>query len=365
MSRQFVPLGAWIDDFGRRARANRDQERISLYNIDATAFDLQDTQPEKALSLYREGIALAERLGEAWIALFYEYWSVVTLIFCLDRYEEGLALATHLVTKTSQKAYINVPFRARIYMTLVASYFQIDPLSHIDQMRAMLDTLEHHIPLDEDTYRRLYAYRAKISMELGDHDSAMGDALKCLEVSATSTFRTAHAYGTLTHLSYLQGKDHAALSNAYLLEEKARQVNLYYLLVSSYYWQALFLVLQGEQDEASRLFLLGHAESGKLGLRNDRLVLCGMTRYYEARGEYEKALSVWDEQIEQMNPQTMRRYSYFFIFLRRCFVLRRLGRLGEVDIEQTRQAALRMQNPEKYLALMDELQDGKTDIPRY
>ena len=53
------------------------------------------------------------------------------------------------------------------------------------------------------------------------------------------------------------------------------------------------------------------------------------------------------------------------VFLRRCFVLRQMERLTEADIEQTRQAALRMRKPDRYLAQIEELHDGKTEIPRY
>jgi hypothetical protein len=365
MSRQYVQLGEWIDDFGRRARAAQDQQRISLHNINHIAFDLQEKNPEKAFALYREGVALAEQLGEAWMALFYEYWSAVTLIFCLDRYEDGLALAAQLVARVSQEAYINCPFRARIYMTLVSAYFQIDPLSYVDQIRSMIDTLDTQIPLDEDTYRRLYAYRAKISMELFEYDSALPDALKYLEVSTSSAFRTAYAYSILTHLSYIQGKDGRALDYVYLLQSNAQRANLYSLIVSSYYWQALFLCLRGEAQEAHRLFLLGTAEANGLGRRNEDILLMGVSRYFEARGDYDKALAVWDEQVQLMDPKTPHRQSYFYTFLRRCFVLRRMGRLAEADIEQTHQAALRMHKPDRYVALVDELRNGKIEIPRY
>jgi hypothetical protein len=92
--------------------------------------------------------------------------------------------------------------------------------------------------------------------------------------------------------------------------------------------------------------------------------LHGTCRYYEARGEYEKSLAMWDKHILLMNPKTPNRQTYFYIFLRRCFVLRKIGRLTEADIEQTRQAAQRMRKPEKYFAQIEELHNGKIEIPR-
>jgi hypothetical protein len=53
------------------------------------------------------------------------------------------------------------------------------------------------------------------------------------------------------------------------------------------------------------------------------------------------------------------------VFFRRCFLLRHLGRLTEADIEQTREAARHLHKPEKYFTLMEQLNDGKTELPRY
>ena len=189
MSRQYVQLWSWFNDFGRQARAAHDDERIRLYQLNNTGFNAREKNPEHALALYREGAALAERLNEPWMVLFYEHWIASMLIFYLDRYEEGQALATRLVTKASQEAYLNCPVRARVYTTLVAAYLDIDCLSYLEEIRAMIDTLEQHIPLDEDTHQRLFAYRAYLWMQERDYDKAQVDALKYLEISASSNFR--------------------------------------------------------------------------------------------------------------------------------------------------------------------------------
>jgi hypothetical protein len=81
--------------------------------------------------------------------------------------------------------------------------------------------------------------------------------------------------------------------------------------------------------------------------------------------ELEASLALWDEQVRLMDPKTPNRQTNFYIFLRRCFVLRQLGRLMDADLEQVRQAALRMRKPERYFEQMKELTDGTTEIPRY
>lgn len=365
MSRQYVQLWPWFNEFGRQARIANDQDRIRLYGIDDTAFEHREKNPEYALTLRRQGVALAERLGEPCMALFYEYRVVEVLLFHLARYEEGLELATKIVTKASQEAYLNCPARARVFITLISAYFETDGLSYIDEIMAMIETMEQHIPLDDDTHRRLFAYRAKVAMELRQYDKAMEDALKYLEISAESAFRCTHAYGILGHLAYLQHNDRQALTYTYLMQENAIRANQHASLAHSYGWQALLLLLLGETDEAQRLFTLAIAEANTLSLPKELNLLYGKCRYYDARGDYDKSLFLWDEQIQLMNPNTLHRQTYFYTFLRRCFVLRQMGRLTEMDVEQTRQAAQRMRKPEKYLALVEELYDGKTAIPRY
>jgi hypothetical protein len=365
MSRQYVQLWTWFNEFGRQARIANDQDRIRLYKIDDNAFEHRERNPEHALALRREGVALAERLHEPCMGLFYEYRVAEALLFHLARYEEGLDLATRIVTKASQEAYLNCPARARVFITLIAAYFEIDGLSYTDEIGAMIETMETRIPLDDDTHRRLFAYRAKLAMERHQYDKAVDEALLYVEISAESSFRSAHAYSLLTHLSYLMHQDRQALTYSHLMQDNALRANQYASLSHSYGWQALLLLMQGETEEAQRLFTMALAESNTLNLPKELNLLNGKCRFYDAKGEYDKSLALWNEQIQLMNPQTPKRQSYFYTFLRRCFVLRQMGRLTDFDIEQTRQAALRMRKPEKYLALIEELHDGQIAIPRY
>src|SRR5262245_12168383 len=117
MSRVFVDLWGWFEKFYYQAVATRDEERKRLYNIRSTAFNLREKDPNQALGIYREAVALAERLNEPWVALFYEYRIAEMLVFHLGRYEEGLELATKLVTRSSHESYLNCPVRSRVFIT--------------------------------------------------------------------------------------------------------------------------------------------------------------------------------------------------------------------------------------------------------
>jgi hypothetical protein len=364
MNRQYVPLWSWFYEFGRMAAVTNDEQRLRLYRLHDSAFAQREKNPEYGLTLYREAVALAEHLKEPCMTLFYEYWVGEMLVFYLSRYEEGLDFVTRIVTKASQETYLNCPVRARVFITLIAAYYAIDALSYVDEMQAMIETMDRQIPLDDDTHARLYAYRAEIEILISLYDAAMQDALKYLEMSDMPA-QEVQAYHILCSLTYLQHHDQQTLEYAYLMQQTAMQSSSNELLVASYCWQATMLSLKGEREEAERLFILGMAEANTLTLPDSQTILYGTCRYYEARGEYEKLLAMWDKQIQLMNPRTPNRQTYFYTFLRRCFVLRRLGRLSEADIEQTRQAALRMRKPEKYLARIDELHKDGIEIPRY
>jgi hypothetical protein len=296
----------------------------------------------------------------------YEYWVAEMLVFYLGRYEEGIEFTTRLVTKCAQDIYLNCPVRARIFITLIAAYYELDALSYSDEIWAMIHTMETSIPLDEDTHQRLFFYRAGMHLYHNDYDNALAEGLKYIEICNRSAFRAAEAYDVLCHIRYLQGANQQAFEYAHLCQEACRRDGRSQaLLANSLCWQASLLAFRGETEEAERLFLLGTAQAKRLNLPDEQGILKATCRYYDVIGAHERSLALWDEQIRAMNPNTAGRQTYFEIFLRRCFTLRKLDRLTEGDIEQTRQAAQRMRKPEPYLACLNVLFDGKTELPLY
>lgn len=73
MTWQYVDLWAWFNNFHWEASAKNDYERMRLWKIFDHTFDLREKSPEQALFMLREAVALAERLQEPWMAVFYEY----------------------------------------------------------------------------------------------------------------------------------------------------------------------------------------------------------------------------------------------------------------------------------------------------
>jgi len=365
MKRPYIDMWSWLNEFAQRAYAMNDQPRIRLMTIHEIAFNQRETNPQQALGLCLEGLTQAEHLNELWLAMTFECRVVEMMMLSLARNEEAVDLATKLVTKVSQQAYINFPMRAWAFINLIIAYFELDALSYSDEIQAMIETLETRIPIDLDIHQRLYYFRARLWLGLREDGKAMTDALIHMDMSIQNDFRASYGYELLTHLNYLRHDDRNALDYAHLTEDKSLVSDHKVALTNSYYWQALFLALQGQTEAAHRLFVLGVAAAQSLNLPHDLSLLHGKCRYYEVKGDYEASLAVWDDQIRSMDQNTSKRQSYFYVFLHRCFVLRQLGRLTEADIVQTRQAALRLRKPDKYLPYIDTLHDGKLEIPRY
>jgi hypothetical protein len=365
MKRPYVDMWSWMETFVFRAQMARDQARLRLFAIHNIAFDQREKNPQQAFALLKEGVAQAEALQEYWVAASFECRMVEMLMLSLARYEDAVELATKLVTKMSQEAFVNFPMRAWAFINLIIAYFELDALSYSDEILAMIETVETSMPIDSDIHQRLYYYRSRLWLGLSEKDKAMTDALTHMEMCIRNPFRASYGYDLLTHLSYLAQDDRRALEYAYLAQDTSEQSDHKVALTNSYYWQALFLAQQQQTDAAHRLFMRATAEATALNLPYDLGLLRGKCRYYEAKGEYETSLAVWDEQIQQMDQKTASRQSYFYIFLHRCFVLRQLGRLTEADITQTRQAAMRLRAPDKYLPFLDALRNATPEIPRY
>jgi hypothetical protein len=365
MSRSFVEVWEWFHGFGARATAANDNERIRLYQIWLNATKDPEKYPAQSLALYHEGAALAEHLKEPWIEMFYQSLAANALIFDLNRDEDGLALSMKLVVKAYQDAYVGCPARAWCFCDLINAYFHLDGLSYTDEIVAMVDTLETQVSLDKDSYQRLFLYRMDVLRLLNERDKAFEMGLRYVEASINESFRLADGYTSLCNMSYIRGDNQRALEYSYLAKDHAVRSRRYDAVAENDWWQAVLLFLCGETEEAERAFRYGIGVVSQLERPKEPELWGGACRYYEVTGAYDKALRFWDEQVQLMDPKTPNRQSYFGIFLRRCYVLRKLGRLTEADVEQTRQAALRMRKPEKYLALIAALHDGSVEIPRY
>lgn len=362
MSKSYVPLWAWLDDFQRRANWSGDQERSRLVQMHYRAWEVHEKDPEQALMLCNQGAELARQLDEPCVELFHEYWAAEMLLFYLVRVKEGLDFATKLVTKASTPRYADCPVRARVYITLVSAYYSVDALGYESEIRNMIEFLENDIPLDDDTHHRLQGYRARMWMHVEDYQKAEAETLKYLSMCVGRPYREADGYGVLAATMYYQRRDDKALEYAVLYEEKARRAYIQSSIAGSTLWQALLYRLKGLETEAQQFFLRGMALLSTLGIEKEREYHDMMCRFYEAGKEYEKSLALRDEQLKKLGDVTGQSI-LFEILRKRCLVLKQMGRLTPADVEAVTAEMNKLKHPDKYLHKLKELES--VTLPRY
>jgi hypothetical protein len=364
VTRNYVPLWRWFDDFYRRAYARGDSDRVRLVQLYRRVWQIRETNPQEAFDLCNEGAELARQLNEPCWELFHEQWAANILLFYLVRAQEALDTTTKLVAKASQPRYVECPVRARVFITLIAVYRYIDSLSYETEIRDMIDYMEREIPLDADTHQRLQAYRAHLCVDLKEYEKAEEEALQYLQMSAGDSFREAHAYLLLTRILYLRGQDETALEYARLGEEKSQAAHTLGELVSALLWQSILLRRLNSEDEAQALFKRGMAQYATLGTARDEGYYNMLCRFYEAGKEYEKSLATRDEQIQKIRDG-IGLDSTFEAHRKRCLVLKQLGQLSPADVAAAQDAAKSLKHPEKHLAKLSELEDDPFQMPLY
>lgn len=356
MNKSYVPLWEWLYDFRRQAEAAGDWERSRLVSVHHQAWEILEKNPEHALALYQQGAETARQLREPCVELFHEYWAAEMILFYLARYQEALDFTTKLVTKASQPQYKHCPICARVYITLIATYFNIDALGYEAEIQHMLEYMEEQLPLDDDTHQRLQGYRTRLWLELDDYPKAEEAGLKYLSMIVGNAYRETDAYGLLTHILYLHGRNDKAMDYAVLYEQKARVARKLSSQADSQLWQALFYRKNADEETAQQLFRRGLVQDSTLGVEKGGEYYDMRCRFYEAGQEYEKSLAMRDEQISKL-ANTTGQAVVFDAHRKRCLVLRHMGKLTPDDLEVARAATQQLKHPEKYLPKLDELED--------
>jgi tetratricopeptide (TPR) repeat protein len=356
MTRAYVQLWDWFNQFEQEARRAGDQERIRLIQLHREAWNLRLKNPQQAYTFCMQGTQLARQLGEPCMELFHEYWATEMLLVYLIRVNDGLDLAHKIVTKSSQPRYASCPVRGRTYITLVSAYYSLDAIGYQQKISDMIEFMEREIPMDSDTHRRLQGHRVRLWMNKEDYATAEEEAIQYLSMSEGDIFREVDAYQLLTRITYYRGSEDKALQYAALRAERTKDLNDMQAHAASLMWQALILRKRGDEDEAQRLFIQSMVQYNTLGMEKNREYYEALCRFYDVKKEYEKSLVVRDEQIERVK-QLGDLYWLFDTHYRRCWLLKQLNRLTPVDVEMAKMTATALQDSKKHLARLKEFED--------
>jgi hypothetical protein len=362
MSRSYVSVEGWKQDFRKRAQLANDAARLRLVQLHESAWKMREKNPRQSLECCQQGAELARQLNEPCWEIFHENWIAGICLFFLRDTEAALDTATRLVAKASRERYAECCVRARAFTTLMAVHYFIDPVCYETEIRDMIEFIEREIPLDIDTHQRLQGFRMGLCQKLELYEQAEEAGLKYLQMSQGYPYREADAYKALAEITYLRRREDRALDYARLAEERARES--IQDAAFAQVWQAILHRRRGDEMEAQQLFKRGMAKLLPLSIGRDETYYNMLCRFYEAGKEYEKSLALRDEQIANIH-ETVGLASTFEAHHKRCLVLRQMHRLTPADVAALQKAAQRLRYPERHLPKLQKLEANPFEMPLY
>ena len=353
----YVDLRGWITRYEHEASLNCDTERQRLPALDREGKRLRVIAPQEALALFREGAALARRLGEPCWRLYFDHSISGIYIHSLSDPETGARLANENLVEARKPQYTGCPFLGLVYHAAIYALASTDSTGHAERIHELIDYVINHIALDYDTACRLASLRAHMALELDDLEGAFVLAQECLALSTKSPFRLAATHLFLADLSYWRGELSAGLEHAQESEANARQAGHDAVLTTAIAWQALLHRRLGDEDAAHDCYRRAVAQQGRLSVSSG-IYVNAVCYFLEAGGEAEQALALRDRQLAESlidnrpTPQTR------IAQLRRARLRGRMGLLQPAEIDDLRALISDLRDPTLFLERIDCLERG-------
>src|SRR5205823_6265486 len=135
----------------------------------------------RSLEMYREGMHLAELLGESWMRLLYSHWFVNIKLHCSGDCRDILDLAMANVLEVRKPPYEGFPGRFPVFLDLVCVYLAIDPAGYETQLRELLSFLDTQVgPVEVDEQPYLEMQKARLGLKLNRLDESEAAGLRML-----------------------------------------------------------------------------------------------------------------------------------------------------------------------------------------
>lgn len=359
-----MPDSDWFEEYEREALRSGDVDRLCLATLHRQAYRFRESDPDHALELLAEGRRLAERLQEPWWVLYYRQYEVHALLHFRQDYRHVLDRAMATALDLRRPVYAGYPRRLMIHGDLVSAYLGIDPAGHAGAIRQALDYLDAEAPAGGDDRYLLLGAQTQFALDLGQLDLADRYSRQSLALAADDpdAGRARHflvfSYAARCAIAERQGDTRLLEQAAGAGEEMARQVGHQVELAGFRLWRALLVRRQGDEAQAGRLYRLAAARLRHLRMPPDSTCRDAECAFHEAAGDLEQALAVREQERGQIRERGRLAYECE-CEIKRCWLLRRLGRLGADDRAAARAAARRLRLPAAPLARIDRLEQGE------
>ncbi len=351
----FVDLWGWFNRFEQDAYRAGDTERQRLIKLYRKAWKELEPDPAAGLAMLDEGRALAEKLREPCMMLFFDYWRAEANLFYLNNIAAGLDIAVRIGVEAYKPLHRSCPVRARVLFTLAKAYMMVDPLGYASKIYETLDYLEKEVELDEDTWQRIEGERATLANLQGRLDASEAAARRYLGRCQGNNFRLSHGYSLMCDISYDRRKFKEALDYATLGEEAARRAERKVAAIEFLCWQALLTRKTGDEEAAQKLYKTVTTNIAWYESKPSSQYYYTLCEFHEFKHEYALALQLRDRQLKEV-LESGSIHKEVQCRLRRCRLLVKMGRPVQEELALARAAANCLRDPKPMLAKLDAVE---------
>jgi hypothetical protein len=350
-------IWGWIDNFYRDAVFKGDSQRMRLATMHYDAWKQFEHDPAIALSIFDEGMALANALSEPWWWIYYTYWRTEAFVFYIGDLNKGLDNAVRTAVEIRKPEYERFPGIGRVYRVLLDSYVFRDPIGYEDKINETIHTMEHDIPLDLDTRCLLQARRSQMANTLNDYKGAEEKAQVYLSMCQHSAFRLMHAYEILCDLAYRRKDYDLALAYATEMDEQSRRCRKKSGTVVSYEVRATIARICKNEEDALKFYRQKLAHEASLGTKRGSFSYDLMCEFHELAGESDKAWLLRDRQFSEIEGKGFFHGEVWSRILR-CRLLGRMGKPLDTELQATYKAVENLLKPASFIKKIKRIEAG-------
>jgi hypothetical protein len=199
-----MDIHEWVWKHAERAYEARDRESYQLVALTRQAVPMIRDDPDQALELLAEGIALAERLEESWFMRFFEHWSIQALLFHKRDPNKALPMAEAAVQETTKPEYADFPQRICLREDLISSHLHRDPLGYTAEIEEAIGYMQVEIPPDCACRHCLASLQTEFLLAKKQWEAAEQAALDAIRSAwpASDYHHALAAYASLCQISY-------------------------------------------------------------------------------------------------------------------------------------------------------------------
>lgn len=347
----------WIGEYTDAALQEGDGTKLRLCMFSIWAEQIPPSDPAAKLAMFAQGTALARQLREPWWEMFYTHWEIETLLHKQSRPQEALDLAARANVEIRKPIYDRFPQRCALRLNLISCYLYLDPIGYETQLREAFAPLEAECAQWSE-FQCYYAQQWGHFLNDIEDDGALDAAweyLRLAQISATAwdlkcalTLLCMVLWREQPDLAHQIGEEIAADC-----EVLAREEDQLDDIAMMQMWQAVAARSHGDEVEAQTFYNRAwQTQKRAPAPRND--VHGAAMKFHEISGEIERALQVCQNEI-----RILRRHKLRFLEtkrrLKKCELLKQLGRPLNREIARTRAAASELKSRAHWEAKLDAL----------